>query len=263
MRGNPQPRPPENISINISVNLRKAGPELKKSSRSKPNADGKQPRPKASKEATEGHAATVSISNPQKQPKSSRTFSEAPETVRVKTGETATATAPSATFKKKPRQQRKKSESNDKGRRRKDSLVNRSVDAVPRKGYPPNSKSKSKSSESSKSKSKSQRLVLRLEPRYVNTYENDGRVRLPHKLPLEEVEHLLSRYRKHSKELTKHSASIEPKKGSSPKKKGHKKNATLDVCKKRVVSGGRHGAREGKDLKESKEFREREQKEHK
>lgn len=235
MRGNAQARPPENISISISVNLRK-GENRKQLRQAKPHSDNlltksksKLPRDSTSNELL---LAANSIINPHRPPKSSRTFSEAPETLRVKTGETIPLTT-GKTKKGKAQPTRKKSEvckkstSNDKTKRRKDCTMNRSADLVPRRGNSRSkSKSKSKSSESSKSKSRSYRRRIKLETRYINTYENDGthqRVPLTHKLPLEEMEHLVSRYRKESK----HSASIEFRKGSPSKAKGHKKNATL------------------------------------
>lgn len=94
------------------------------------------------------------------------------------------------------------------GRRRKESLMNRSVDVVGRNKAGQNqskSKSKSKSSESSRHSKK------KVYSRYVNTYGNDGSRKQNNNnaLPLEEMEHLISRYRKDSAAaVVKHSASI-------------------------------------------------------
>lgn len=96
------------------------------------------------------------------------------------------------------------------GRRRKESLMNRSVDVVGRnKGGQNQSKSKSKSK--SKSSESSRHSKKKVYSRYVNTYGNDGSRKQNNNnaLPLEEMEHLISRYRKDSAAaVVKHSASI-------------------------------------------------------
>lgn len=161
----------ENISISISVNLRKQADAKKVSivqdnllsQRDRPIpkrqalADTTKP-PKAKATQEPRSSATQQITGSTTRiPNSHRTFSEAQETVRMKTGETAATKTkkakPSSTQLKKKSEPRKKSLSNEMGKGRKYSgFVNKSVENLNRPRY---NKSLSRTPlKSSKSKSK-------------------------------------------------------------------------------------------------------------
>jgi hypothetical protein len=103
---------------------------------------------------------------------------------------------------------------------------NKSLSRTPIKSSKSKSKERDSNSKSSGRRLKRRKARLEIEDKYINTFENDPK-KIPqsHKLPLEEMEHLVSKYKKETR--VKHSTSIEPS-AVAHKKKGHRKNPTLE-----------------------------------